>query len=901
MALGIRAIHYIFGTASVYRVIVEKPHPQVVLASFPHYDKLPKEMTERSVYLECLRCSNMVNLMQAVAENYDSDDEPSSLTCWDCNVNFTSEYYLNNHLLFHIKQPWVSLTRVQEPPIRIVLKSTRDNSFEIISSLKDTDFIGENTKSDGLENQEETLTDPTEKEGEETQEFEAGAGEILAEGTEIDGDASDFDGPARVTFSPGFVGENGTNSNDSGSPNDSSSENKDEVNDNGTIPGAEPTPPPEPSPEFPKIRIKTGLLKEPLTITEITDDNPNGDPQPEMIDLNSGSENSDSAYGSTDENSIWATPSLEDPLRLPDGGESDGSLISNLFNNNNDRAKDLGFTTSESEFISLDRFDDRNRNALQVYSSSTNGSHSQNPLDSLTGLPMQQLAEQVSRLQPSSSGAMHQQNVLINIQQFQQPPPPPQPHAYQPPPMYPHPPHPGVPPQPMYHQPYYNQPPNPMYYPPGHGYMPPPPRPPMSQPQMPPAGPQQMGQPMTSMAQSYSQPAPRQPQMNNRQPMPPQARQPSPRQPMGPRQPMMPRQRAPMVRPRGAPPVAVRGPRPRMSPPNTPNGQNQQGPRMIKRSPEQIAALQAKRKRMDVFVPDKHDDADCEVIAVQPKNTGLPQIQSVQGNAPDPAGDNNVMHLSDSITLSVRNPPPRVPSPKKSDAKAVANILATRGITVTAAPKPKKPDTPPPKKPSPPPLSLNLNSATSQDSKLPTVDLTDDGVSDSAPPPKPILQKPITSPSQKVLPFQCDLCPAKYPNAISLSKHRQSFHKTGGLSEFGIPLIDLKQPGLVHRLTTFVFSFSLYRLILVHNGRKNRKYCRRGRPNISQNRTNCGVPFKFRIGKGEVIKGWDEGVAQLSVGQRARLICSPDYAYGSRGHPGIIPPNSLNNCSNKVT
>lgn len=50
-----------------------------------------------------------------------------------------------------------------------------------------------------------------------------------------------------------------------------------------------------------------------------------------------------------------------------------------------------------------------------------------------------------------------------------------------------------------------------------------------------------------------------------------------------------------------------------------------------------------------------------------------------------------------------------------------------------------------------------------------------------------------------------------------------------------------------------------------------------------------GVPFKFKIGKGEVIKGWDEGVAQMSVGQRARLICSPDYAYGSRGHPGIYP------------
>jgi len=50
-----------------------------------------------------------------------------------------------------------------------------------------------------------------------------------------------------------------------------------------------------------------------------------------------------------------------------------------------------------------------------------------------------------------------------------------------------------------------------------------------------------------------------------------------------------------------------------------------------------------------------------------------------------------------------------------------------------------------------------------------------------------------------------------------------------------------------------------------------------------------GVPFKFKIGKGEVIKGWDQGVAQMCVGQRARLTCSPDYAYGSRGHPGVYP------------
>ena len=37
----------------------------------------------------------------------------------------------------------------------------------------------------------------------------------------------------------------------------------------------------------------------------------------------------------------------------------------------------------------------------------------------------------------------------------------------------------------------------------------------------------------------------------------------------------------------------------------------------------------------------------------------------------------------------------------------------------------------------------------------------------------------------------------------------------------------------------------------------------------------------------QVIKGWDEGVAQMSKGQRANLICSPDYAYGERGYPPV--------------
>ncbi|WP_411023746.1 FKBP-type peptidyl-prolyl cis-trans isomerase, partial [Salmonella sp. s51228] len=54
-----------------------------------------------------------------------------------------------------------------------------------------------------------------------------------------------------------------------------------------------------------------------------------------------------------------------------------------------------------------------------------------------------------------------------------------------------------------------------------------------------------------------------------------------------------------------------------------------------------------------------------------------------------------------------------------------------------------------------------------------------------------------------------------------------------------------------------------------------------------------GKPFEFKIGVGEVIKGWDEGVIQMSVGQRAKLTISPDYGYGANGIPGVIPKNSV--------
>lgn len=51
-------------------------------------------------------------------------------------------------------------------------------------------------------------------------------------------------------------------------------------------------------------------------------------------------------------------------------------------------------------------------------------------------------------------------------------------------------------------------------------------------------------------------------------------------------------------------------------------------------------------------------------------------------------------------------------------------------------------------------------------------------------------------------------------------------------------------------------------------------------------------PLKFAVGVGQVIRAWDEGVLTMRVGERAELICGPDYAYGARGFPPVIPANA---------
>jgi len=70
---------------------------------------------------------------------------------------------------------------------------------------------------------------------------------------------------------------------------------------------------------------------------------------------------------------------------------------------------------------------------------------------------------------------------------------------------------------------------------------------------------------------------------------------------------------------------------------------------------------------------------------------------------------------------------------------------------------------------------------------------------------------------------------------------------------------------------------------LSNNGAKGRKF---------DSSVDRGDPFTFKLGGGQVIKGWDEGVAGMKIGGKRTLIIPPDLGYGARGAGGVIPANA---------
>jgi hypothetical protein len=95
----------------------------------------------------------------------------------------------------------------------------------------------------------------------------------------------------------------------------------------------------------------------------------------------------------------------------------------------------------------------------------------------------------------------------------------------------------------------------------------------------------------------------------------------------------------------------------------------------------------------------------------------------------------------------------------------------------------------------------------------------------------------------------------------------------------------LRSPLLSRWPQNFLFSFTSlnvrpYSGTLASNGSKFDASRDRGRP------------FSFTIGVGQVIRGWDEGVMKMSIGEKAVLHITSDYGYGARGAGGVIPPNA---------
>ena len=98
----------------------------------------------------------------------------------------------------------------------------------------------------------------------------------------------------------------------------------------------------------------------------------------------------------------------------------------------------------------------------------------------------------------------------------------------------------------------------------------------------------------------------------------------------------------------------------------------------------------------------------------------------------------------------------------------------------------------------------------------------------------------------------------------------------------GLRIIDVK-PGtgpVPHAGQTVTVNYTGWLFV---DGKKGKKF---------DSSLDRGEPFSFTLGQGQVIKGWDEGLATMHVGGKRTLIIPPDLGYGASGAGGVIPPGA---------
>ncbi|XP_032523724.2 uncharacterized protein LOC116775041 [Danaus plexippus] len=250
----------------------------------------------------------------------------------------------------------------------------------------------------------------------------------------------------------------------------------------------------------------------------------------------------------------------------------------------------------------------------------------------------------------------------------------------------------------------------------------------------------------------------------------------------------------------------VRGQRPTIRPGIQVHGQvrgGKVGPRMPMKRPGAAMGGPGQKRRSDMLLPGKHDNEDCHVMSMQKQRDGLPLIHSVQG-----AKDKLNLGSQISITKKTVN----------KEANAMANVLASRGISVKQKQKSRSPT---PERPLPhiPNLGAGVSiKHTSRSSKFSIPEAKVGGGMLACKICKKMfmnhnsLQVHMSNAhhaQSKIPVFKCDECPASYPKSLQLQHHKRVFHNVVGPNrELGLPVVDLSQEDNLKRLSNLgIYSF----------------------------------------------------------------------------------------------